>query len=574
MKTKRLLSLLIVFAVVLSVSVSAGTVSAATPNDGPGSSTSSGAFSGAEVLGLPRSFTLEDSFGYTWDLDIVFGCVLYGTKTSSIGTYPAYGYVFGNEMVLWADNPGSPYSDSFAYTGMWNYKTMKFDGKWVGYPKGSGNVSMWFAKSAVGEGEEKTWTSENVEEGPDAAASAGTETAVAQQAVAQQAVAQQNLDAAPSTEGSASATFLIDGENAEEEISGLFSRGAICLEDSFSYTWDLDILYGCILYGTKTSGIGTHPAYGFVFGDEMFLWANNPGGKYSDSFVYTGKWNAAVTLFKGTWINYPMGSSGTVEVWPCGGGPTETEYYAVIAGEGYGCSYADSDAYDMYGLLTSEFNNNWKKENVRLLVSTADGTKHNCTRTKIRNGISWMASEADKNDVSLFFYAGHGGYQTDVTPLDESDGNDEYICPEGGNILDDELNDWLSAVPGYKLVALDSCFSGGFIKADGAEVRSVPGLPRIDRTDGFREDLCKKGFNVHTACDEDESAYGYAALNNGVFTYYLVQGLYGPADSDSDGDIDSFEAHTYTRPKVISYTGGDQNPWRCAGTTVPLIWVL
>ena len=123
----------------------------------------------------------------------------------------------------------------------------------------------------------------------------------------------------------------------------------------------------------------------------------------------------------------------------------------------------------------------------------------------------------------------------------------------------------MSAISGYKLVAIDSCFSGGFIKEDGLESRCSR-LPRVDITDGFAqdfcrgEDLCKAGFNVHTACDEDESAYGSGALNNGVFTYYFVEGLYGPADSDSDGDVDSLEAHYYTRPKVQTYTGGKQNP--------------
>ena len=161
------------------------------------------------------------------------------------------------------------------------------------------------------------------------------------------------------------------------------------------------------------------------------------------------------------------------------------------------------------------------------------------------------------------------------------DGYDEYIRPEGGRILDDELNTRMSAISGYNLVAIDSCFSGGFIKADGMVSRSVPGLPRAEITDGFAqdfcragEDLCKAGFNVHTACDEDESAWGYAALNNGVFTYYLVEGLYGPADSDSDGDVDSLEAHYYMRPEVISYTGGIQNPWLCLGTADPLVWVF
>jgi uncharacterized caspase-like protein len=220
---------------------------------------------------------------------------------------------------------------------------------------------------------------------------------------------------------------------------------------------------------------------------------------------------------------------------------------------------------------------------MRLLVSDAAGTKHDCTRANIQDGIAWMASQTDADDVCVFFYAGHGGYMlTDVPPIDESDGQDEFICPEGGNIRDDELNTWMSAISGYKLVALDSCFSGGFIRADGMVSRSVPGQPRAEITDGFAqdfcrapEDLCKAGFNVHTACDENERAYGVAALNNGLFTYYFVEGLNGlTADSNSDGDVDAMEAHYYLGPEVISHMGGIQNPQICPYTTDPLVWVL
>jgi uncharacterized caspase-like protein len=264
--------------------------------------------------------------------------------------------------------------------------------------------------------------------------------------------------------------------------------------------------------------------------------------------------------------------------------PSGTEYYAVIAGNGWNCAYADNDANDLYDALLTY--SNWDASNMKLLVSDAPGagTKRDCTKTKIQNGITWMASQADADDVCVFFYAGHGGHQNDVAPIDESDGQDEYICPEGGDILDDELNTWMSAISGYKLVALDSCFSGGFIKAvDGMESRCSGRQPRAEITDGFAqdfcrapEDLCKAGFNVHTACDADESAYGTGALDNGVFTYYLVEGLNGlTADSNSDGDVDAMEAHQYLLPNVILYMGGLQNPQLCdLGTTDPLVWVL
>ena len=567
MRRKILIRLLVIFAVVLS----AGTVYAETQIDGPGSSSGDSENSDSLELHLPGIFTLEDDDGAIWNLNIAFGVVLYGAvlPPGATESWPAYGFIFGDEMVLWADGPGTGgWVDSLAYTGMWDFGTRIYNGTWVNYQDGgSGTVQMWPAGASAK-------PSEGIENGQNPW-------------IAQSGAASDMQDGGISPIGATSGEkvkaisnprFAVNGEGAIEDIGGLADRGAICFEDSYGFIWDLDMASGCILHGTMTWGVETFPAYGFIFGDEMFLWCNAPGeGGLEDSFVYTGMWDFGTMIFDGTWVNYPGGNSGTVQMWPCGAQP-KTEYYAVIAGEGYTCSWADNDAYDLYKALMSY--PNWDGANIELLVSDAAGTKHDCTRTNIMDGIAWMASVADEDDVCVLFYAGHGGYQTDVAPLDESDGYDEYICPEGGNILDDELNDWLSAIPGYKLVALDSCFSGGFIRADGMVSRSVPGLPRAEITDGFAqdfrraEDLCKLGFNVHTACDEDESAYGTAALNNGVFTYYLVEGLYGPADSDSDGDVDSIEAHWYTNPRVISYTGGDQHPWICPATTDPLIWVL
>ena len=264
------------------------------------------------------------------------------------------------------------------------------------------------------------------------------------------------------------------------------------------------------------------------------------------------------------------GNNGKTEMWECEG---RVEYWAVIAGEGYTCGWADNDAYDMYdGLLSYS---NWKAENIRLLVSNAAGTKHDCTRDNIQAGIAWMASQADADDVCLFFYAGHGDHNTDIAPLDEADGWDEYICPEGGNIRDDELDAWMTTpIKGKKVVIIDSCFSGGFVKGDRA--RTIPGVPYAELTDGFVRDLNKPGYVTLTAADDDEGAYGDCNLhlNNGVFTYYVVEGLGGLANADADNDISAEEMYNYAEPKTVIYSafhcsqyGPPQHPQLYDGVT-------
>jgi hypothetical protein len=84
----------------------------------------------------------------------------------------------------------------------------------------------------------------------------------------------------------------------------------------------------------------------------------------------------------------------------------------------------------------------------------------NATKTAIINGIASTFSGADENDVSYFYFCGHGAWDFITS----------YICPTDSlltsydnDINVDELDMALSVIPGTKVVILDSCFSGGFI---------------------------------------------------------------------------------------------------------------
>jgi len=100
----------------------------------------------------------------------------------------------------------------------------------------------------------------------------------------------------------------------------------------------------------------------------------------------------------------------------------EVEHWAVIIGvadyEGtaYDLEYTDDDAMDT--LLSDP---SWREDHIMLLIdSQAD-------RAGILAAIDWLASNADEDDVILFF-SGHGTYGPDLPPYDEADGFDEYIA--------------------------------------------------------------------------------------------------------------------------------------------------
>lgn len=90
---------------------------------------------------------------------------------------------------------------------------------------------------------------------------------------------------------------------------------------------------------------------------------------------------------------------------------------------------------------------------------TAKLTDRQATKASIFNKIQSTFSGAKENDVSYFYFSGHGVLLNRTS----------YLCPAdfNGNISTaisiNELESALSAIPGTKVVFIDSCHSGGFI---------------------------------------------------------------------------------------------------------------
>jgi len=256
-------------------------------------------------------------------------------------------------------------------------------------------------------------------------------------------------------------------------------------------------------------------------------------------------------------------------------------YWAVIVGiEDYesmtDLSYTIDDAVDMEDVLVSY--SNWDSNNIELL------TDKMASKTGIYVAIENMAKNenADADDVYLFFFSGHGSRIPDDDG-DEADTFDEVICPydttgELENVIsDDELGGWLEECKGNIVVILDTCMSGGFATKGAEEtIKTVPnpqvpkdaiakkhfgeGLVERLKQRPISRDLNQVGYVVLMACEEDKSAYESRRLKNGVFTYYIVEGLWGPADADSDKNVSAEEDFYYADPLVLWYKPTNQDP--------------
>jgi hypothetical protein len=253
---------------------------------------------------------------------------------------------------------------------------------------------------------------------------------------------------------------------------------------------------------------------------------------------------------------------------------TRVNRYAVLVGISdfqyiNDLQYCDDDAISMRQALLSD--PNWQASNIWLLVDSQ------ATKAGVRSAIQAMAGRAGPNDVCLVFYSGHGSQVPDVPPMDEADGYDETLCPydtdpydANSQIRDDEFSAWIGALPAKNVVVmLDTCFSGGQIKAPltpGFQPKTInlSGRP-IQPGDGFAAHLLKgagrKDLNnldnlvVLTACDEWELSYELPTLQHGLFTYFLLQAIGDPsADTSGNGRLSGEEAFVYLYPKVVSYS--------------------
>lgn len=199
--------------------------------------------------------------------------------------------------------------------------------------------------------------------------------------------------------------------------------------------------------------------------------------------------------------------------------------------------------------------------------------KANQSASQIMSSIKSAFSSAAPNDVSLFYYSGHG----DVA------GNMGYLVgTDYGGISMKELADALKKIPGKVIVILDSCFSGNAIAKnfnDGNtswqggisfEEAAVNAFAMADRSDGGA--FAKNGefrnskFLVLAAGAKNEETIDYAdsaGRCGGLFTRYFVQGTgytfpyvnsLGniPSDTNNDKKISVKEMYTYTRRNVES----------------------
>ena len=157
---------------------------------------------------------------------------------------------------------------------------------------------------------------------------------------------------------------------------------------------------------------------------------------------------------------------------------------------------------------------------------------------------TWMktAVVGGKSDVYIFF-AGHG--------LASDDGAKTYLLPADGDLgLLDETSilrdDLIASAKGARTITLflDTCYSGGTRTSEVllADTRPIAIVPD--------ESVLPANVTLLAAATGAQLSSAYDAAQHGLFSYWLMKGLEGEADTSGDRRITTGELHDYVSKRV------------------------
>jgi hypothetical protein len=180
-------------------------------------------------------------------------------------------------------------------------------------------------------------------------------------------------------------------------------------------------------------------------------------------------------------------------------------------------------------------------KNIKILID------ENATRGETLKALTlWLPQAAKgKNKDIYIFFAGHG--------LASDDGKNLYILPQDGEaallqytaISRLEMFELINKVePNSVTMFFDTCYSG----QTRDEEMLVAGLRPIRLT--AEEQDTPNNFTIFTASNYDQTSGSINQAKHGIFSYYLMKGMEGQADSNQDKKITNGELIAYLKQNV------------------------
>ena len=202
-------------------------------------------------------------------------------------------------------------------------------------------------------------------------------------------------------------------------------------------------------------------------------------------------------------------------------------------GTGHDLKYSDDDASIFYSHLKKALPSEMANGNSILLLN------QNATKSNIVNSIQQIFSQSTENDFIIFYFSGHGSQNT-FCP---------YDIPNQYLEHDVVRSCFKNAKARYRLCIADACFSGAI--GSNTQTTSVSSVT---------QNLRDARIAVIMSSKPDQTSIESGNFQQGLFSYYLINGLRGNADLNSDNYITMGELFLYTKNNVTEKSNGRQIP--------------
>ena len=187
------------------------------------------------------------------------------------------------------------------------------------------------------------------------------------------------------------------------------------------------------------------------------------------------------------------------------------------------------------------------------------------TQPNVFDGLDWLKHSTTEHDLSIVFLAGHG--------FQEAKDRFWFLTREGDTdrlrataIFKEDLLDYISALPGKKILLLDACHAGAAL-TEGARAVESPDMNSI--VNDFS--TVGAGVVVYGASMGKETSKEDAKWDgHGAFTKALIEAIgEGKATSDPAKPITTELLAYYVAERVKELTGGSQHPVMNRPSIVP-----
>ena len=246
-------------------------------------------------------------------------------------------------------------------------------------------------------------------------------------------------------------------------------------------------------------------------------------------------------------VNHDANTNHETEIYTNSGSSTgdgKTRVWAVVVGVANyphinSLNYTDDDAYRVANFLQRPEGGALPDEQIRVLIDES------ATRDKILTETRSLFSQADGDDVVMFYFSGHG-MDGSFLPRDFTGSSNKLYHSDIRQIFEESKAK-------HKICLADACHSGSLDKSNKDMGAVIDNYYNAWKTSSG-------GMVLMMSSKAEETSIEYRGLRQGVFSYYLIKGLKGEANSNYDKIVTITELYDYVKKNVQDYTGYKQTP--------------